>query len=604
MDLNKKIFNYRFSWFYWFHLCLSYLEDGFEVIGIDNINDYYCTKLKNNRLNKLYKYKNFTFLKVDIANFEELKNVFEKFNFNIVINLAAQAGVRYSIENPFAYLNSNFIGFLNIIELCKNFEKEGLIYASSSSVYGSNKKIPFDVNDRVDNPISLYAASKRSNELVARSYSHLFGLKTTGLRFFTVYGPWGRPDMAMYIFANKIYSSEPIDLYNNGNMKRDFTYIDDIILGVRLAVEKNYACEVFNLGNNKSEDLMDIVKCIEKNLKLNAKINFLPMQPGDVEKTHANIDKSIEMLGFKPSVSIKEGIKNFIDWYLVYNEYPKNRKICLVGIGKWGINHANTLYELGILSGIVEPNKVLYENVKNKFIGVNYFTNISESLDFDFDGYVVATPAETHFLIAKQIIESGKHLLVEKPLTTNLDDAIKLNQLAKLNNVNLMVGHVLIFHPAFKKIKKLIENNILGDLQYMYSNRLNLGTIRTHENVLWSFAPHDIALFQYFSDLKPIKIDSSGIDIVQKGIHDTTITAIKYPNNIMGHIFVSWLHPFKEHRFVVVGSKGMIHFEDSTKEKPLVFYSKNIKWEKNIPTPLKGESEIIEFENSPPLELN
>ena len=302
-----------------FHLCKSLLKDNYEVIGIDNLNNYYDVKLKEDRLSILSNYDKFIFLKVDISNYEELLEVFNNYKFNKVINLAAQAGVRYSIENPFAYLNSNLVGFLNIIELSKKFKISGFIYASSSSVYGSNKKSSFSVEDRVDNPISLYAASKRSNELIAHSYSHLFNLRTTGLRFFTVYGPWGRPDMAMYIFANKISSNQPINLFNNGKMQRDFTYIDDIVRGIRLAIDKNYNCEIFNLGNSESQELMDVVGCIEKCLNKKASVNFLPMQPGDVEKTNADIKKSHKMLGFKPTTNINIGIKNFINWYLEYN---------------------------------------------------------------------------------------------------------------------------------------------------------------------------------------------------------------------------------------------------------------------------------------------
>jgi UDP-glucuronate 4-epimerase len=319
MSKTKPLLVTGAAGFIGFHLCKSLLEDKHEVIGLDNLNNYYDVKLKNDRLSILKQYEKFTFLKIDISNYEELLESFKKYKFDKVINLAAQAGVRYSIENPFAYLSSNLVGFLNIIELSKKFKINGFIYASSSSVYGSNKKIPFSVEDRVDSPISLYAASKRSNELIAHSYSHLFDLKTTGLRFFTVYGPWGRPDMAMYIFANKIYSNQPINLFNNGKMKRDFTYIDDIVKGIRLAIDKNYNCEIFNLGNNKSEDLMDVVDCIEKNLNLKATLNFLPMQSGDVKNTNADINKSIKMLGFHPITNINAGIKNFINWYKKYN---------------------------------------------------------------------------------------------------------------------------------------------------------------------------------------------------------------------------------------------------------------------------------------------
>jgi UDP-glucuronate 4-epimerase len=301
-----------------FHLCKSLLDDNYKVLGIDNINDYYDPNLKLARLEQLKPYENFTFEKVDIADRESLTKAFIDFKPNKVVNLAAQAGVRYSIENPYAYMEANLVGFLNIIELCRHNNVEGLIYASSSSVYGGNTKIPFSVEDRVDNPISLYAASKKSNELIANSYSHLYGLHTTGLRYFTVYGPWGRPDMAMFIFTKKILAGEPIPVFNNGNMKRDFTYIDDIITGIRSAIHKNYKCEVFNLGNNKSELLMDMIDLIKKELGKKAEINFLPMQPGDVKESFAEIKQSEEKLGFKPTTSIEEGIPKFIKWYKKY----------------------------------------------------------------------------------------------------------------------------------------------------------------------------------------------------------------------------------------------------------------------------------------------
>ena len=320
-----------------FHLCKSLLEDEYEVLGIDNINDYYDVNLKYARLKELgistssittnsspikhipsSIYKNYSFFKLDIADRDSITQLFQSFNPNMVVNLAAQAGVRYSIENPYAYMNSNLVGFLNIIELCRHNNVEGFIYASSSSVYGGNKKIPFSVDDRVDNPISLYGASKKSNELIANAYSHLYGLNTTGLRYFTVYGPWGRPDMAMFIFTKNILAGEPIPVFNNGKMKRDFTYIDDIISGTRTAIDKNYKCEVFNLGNHKSEQLMDVVSLIEQNLGKKAEIEFLPMQLGDVPESFADIEKSIEKLSFKPQTSIKGGIPNFINWYKQY----------------------------------------------------------------------------------------------------------------------------------------------------------------------------------------------------------------------------------------------------------------------------------------------
>ena len=298
-----------------FHLSKSLIDDGFEVFGIDNLNDYYDPLLKKRRLKVLQSMNRFHFEEMDICNKEELESAFDNFKPNKVVNLAAQAGVRYSIENPYAYLNSNLVGFINIIEMCRHKKVEGLIYASSSSVYGGNKKIPFSVEDRVDNPISLYAATKKSNELIANSYSHLYGLNTTGLRYFTVYGPWGRPDMAMYIFTKKIMNREPIPVFNNGNMKRDFTFIDDIIAGTRAAIDKNFQCEVFNLGNNSTEKLMDMINIIEKELNEKAIIDFKEMQPGDVKQSYADIDKSKEKLNYIPKISINEGIPKFISWY-------------------------------------------------------------------------------------------------------------------------------------------------------------------------------------------------------------------------------------------------------------------------------------------------
>jgi UDP-glucuronate 4-epimerase len=318
--LNNRILVTGSAGFIGFHLCRSLLNDDFEVLGIDNLNDYYNPKLKHARLDQLKPYKYFTFQKIDITDRNSLNKVFTDFKPKKVVNLAAQAGVRYSIENPYTYMNTNLVGFLNIIELCRHNEVEGLIYASSSSVYGGNKKTPFSVEDRVDNPISLYAATKKANELIACSYSHLYGLHTTGLRYFTVYGPWGRPDMAMFLFTDKILRDVPIQVFNHGNMRRDFTYIDDIIAGTRTAIEKNYPCEVFNLGNNKSEKLMDVVHLIEENLGKKAEIEFKPMQPGDVHESFANINKSVEMFGYKPTTNVDVGIRKFIDWYKTHHK--------------------------------------------------------------------------------------------------------------------------------------------------------------------------------------------------------------------------------------------------------------------------------------------
>ncbi|MBT6937919.1 MAG: NAD-dependent epimerase/dehydratase family protein [Candidatus Marinimicrobia bacterium] len=316
--MSKKLLVTGSAGFIGFHLSKSLLEDGFEVMGVDNLNDYYDPSLKQARLNQLEPYENFSFNKVDISNRDSITKIFQNFKPNIVINLAAQAGVRYSLENPYAYMDSNLVGFLNIIELCRHNDVKGLVYASSSSVYGGNEKSPSSVKDKTDKPLSLYGATKKSNELIAHSYSHLYDLHTTGLRYFTVYGPWGRPDMAMFIFAKKILEDKPITVFNNGNMKRDFTFIDDIIDGTRAAINKNYKFEVFNLGNHKSENLMDMIAFIEIALNKKAKINFEPMHPGDVKESFAEIEKSRNLLDFVPKTNISDGVNKFIKWYKDY----------------------------------------------------------------------------------------------------------------------------------------------------------------------------------------------------------------------------------------------------------------------------------------------
>ena len=304
----EKILVTGSSGFIGMHLCEALLNDGYVVMGIDNMNDYYDVSLKEARLTFLSDYDNFTFNKINISDLQEIERVFNEFKPEKVVNLAAQAGVRYSIENPHAYIQSNIVGFTNVIEACRHYDVKGLIYASSSSVYGGNKKIPFSVDDRVDKPISIYAASKKSNELIAYTYSHLYNLNTTGLRFFTVYGPWGRPDMAMYIFTDKIRKGKKIPVFNHGKMQRDFTYIDDIVNGIRASVENNFSCEIFNLGNNRCESLMDMISCIEKALDKKAEINFMDIQPGDVPKTFADIDNAKNKLDYEPKISIQKGV--------------------------------------------------------------------------------------------------------------------------------------------------------------------------------------------------------------------------------------------------------------------------------------------------------
>ena len=303
-----------------FHLVKRLLDENRLVYGIDNINDYYNQDLKINRLQILKRFKEFRFKKMDLENRLGLEKVFDDFKPDIVVNLAAQAGVRYSLQNPEKYISANINGFFNVIDLCRKKNIEGLIYASSSSVYGESTSTPFSINQNVDKPISLYAATKKSNELISYSYSHLFGIKTTGLRFFTVYGPWGRPDMAYYLFTKNILDGKKIDVYNHGDMKRDFTYIDDIINGTISAIDQNYQCEIFNLGNNKSEKLTDMIKIIEARVNIKANINFLPMQKGDVKETFADIGHSKTHLQFEPKTSLSDGLDMFIDWYIKYNK--------------------------------------------------------------------------------------------------------------------------------------------------------------------------------------------------------------------------------------------------------------------------------------------
>ena len=302
-----------------FHLSEFLLKKKHSVLGIDDLNNYYDVRLKKSRLNLLKKYKNFSFFKKKIEDIK-IVNFFKKKKIDIIINLAAQAGVRHSLENPYVYINSNILGQVNMLELAKESKIKKYIYASSSSVYGGNKSLPFSVKDRVDNPISLYAASKKSTELIAEYYSHLYKIKSIGLRFFTVYGPWGRPDMATFIFTKNIIDGKPINIFNYGKMKRDFTYVDDIVSGIygsiNLKMKKFH--KVYNLGNSKSESLLKFIELIEKNLNKKAKKNFLPLQPGDVPATFADISESTKDLKFFPKTKINEGIPKFIEWFKKY----------------------------------------------------------------------------------------------------------------------------------------------------------------------------------------------------------------------------------------------------------------------------------------------
>lgn len=332
LDTSKVYLITGAAGFVGYFLSKNLLEQGCQVIGIDNVNDYYDVHLKYTRLEQLKPYEKFTFIKGDISDKVMINKTFEEYKPNIVVNLAAQAGVRYSIENPDVYIQSNIIGFYNILEACRHNPVEHLVYASSSSVYGSNKKVPFEETDFVDNPVSLYAATKKSNELMAHTYSHLYKIPATGLRFFTVYGPMGRPDMAYFGFANKYFSGEPIKIFNNGDFEndlyRDFTYIDDIVEGIKRLLNNpsmdDVQHKVFNIGNNSPEKLMTFIETLEKALSkalerevLFEKI-FEPIKPGDVPATYASTDLLQHAVEFKPETSIAEGLQKFADWYIEY----------------------------------------------------------------------------------------------------------------------------------------------------------------------------------------------------------------------------------------------------------------------------------------------
>ncbi len=308
-----------------FHLSKRLLEQGLSVIGFDNLNDYYNVSLKDSRLEILKSYEKFTFIKADLANKAEVDEVFNTYHPDIVVNHGAQAGVRYSIENPQAYIQSNIVGFFNILEACRHNQVEHLVYASSSSVYGANKKIPFSTEDKVDKPVSLYAATKKSNELMAYTYSHLYGIPATGLRFFTVYGPYGRPDMAYYSFTKAILEGKPIKVFNNGDMYRDFTYIDDIVTGIENVMksppvkdENGAPHKVYNIGNNQPEKLMVFIETLEKCLGKGAIKEYHPMQAGDVYQTYADVTELMQDFDFKPDTPISVGLAKFVEWYREY----------------------------------------------------------------------------------------------------------------------------------------------------------------------------------------------------------------------------------------------------------------------------------------------
>lgn len=317
-------------------LAMRLLARGDEVIGIDDLNGYYDPALKQARLDRLKPYENFADIRASLEDADAISSAFKKYQPQRVVNLAAQAGVRYSLENPRAYIDANITGFINVLEGCRHYRVENLVYASSSSVYGANTTLPFSVHQNINHPVSLYAATKKSNELMAHTYSHLFGLPTIGLRFFTVYGPWGRPDMALFLFTRKILAGEPIDVFNYGNHRRDFTYIDDIVEGVIRTLDKvaepnpNWDSDspdcatssapyrIYNIGSNRPVELLRYIEVLEENLGKKAEKNLLPLQPGDVPDTYANVDALIEDVDYKPTTPIEVGVKNFVDWYRNY----------------------------------------------------------------------------------------------------------------------------------------------------------------------------------------------------------------------------------------------------------------------------------------------
>jgi len=320
-----------------FHVSRRLLSEGYSIVGADNLNDYYDVNLKQDRLKILKNHKNFYFYQTNLENFAAVEKVMQDHPVHTVIHLAAQPGVRYSISHPQTYINSNIVGFFNVLEACRQHQAAHLIYASSSSVYGANTKMPYSIDTNVDHPMSLYAATKKANELMAHTYSNLYGLPTTGLRFFTVYGPWGRPDMAIYLFVNSIIAGKPIKVFNYGKMRRDFTFIDDIVEGITMIINKIpqpnpywdgkqpdpsssfVPYKIYNIGHNQPVELLTLISIIEDNLGRKAKKEFLPIQPGDVPETYANIDSLMKDVGFKPQISIEKGVERFVAWYKNYH---------------------------------------------------------------------------------------------------------------------------------------------------------------------------------------------------------------------------------------------------------------------------------------------
>lgn len=334
--MKTKVLITGSSGFIGFHLGKLLLNKGYEVVGIDNMNDYYDVKIKEGRLDILKRYEKFSFYKIDLKDKKNIDNLFEKNGFDYVVNLAAQAGVRYSIQNPYAYVDSNLIGFVNILEACRNYPVKHLLYASSSSVYGGNQVVPFSTEHQVDHPVSLYAATKKSNELMAHTYSHLYKVPTTGLRFFTVYGPWGRPDMAYFSFTDAILKGKPINIFNYGKMERDFTYVDDIVEGIykllhlppkenldwdekKSKLSESFApYKIYNIGNNQPVKLEQFISVLEEKIGKKAVKNYMEMQAGDVVRTYADTSDLENSIGFKPSTSIDEGLGKFADWYKTF----------------------------------------------------------------------------------------------------------------------------------------------------------------------------------------------------------------------------------------------------------------------------------------------
>lgn len=332
----RKILVTGAAGFIGFHLSKRFAEEGFNVVGIDSLNEYYDVQLKLDRLGQLKQYENFQFHSLNITDKEQLNNLFESEGFEYVVNLAAQAGVRHSIDKPYEYIDSNLIGFINVLEACRNHPVKHLIFASSSSVYGANRKVPFEESDGTDHPVSLYAATKKANEMMAHSYSALYGIPCTGLRFFTVYGPWGRPDMAYFKFAKAIVEGKPIKVFNNGDMGRDFTYIDDIVESIHRLMDiapkavqsSNKNCDpqessvapysICNIGNNSPVRLLDFISILENNLGIKAIKEFHPMQPGDVKETYSSIDRLSDVVDFSPKTSLEAGLQKFVEWYRDY----------------------------------------------------------------------------------------------------------------------------------------------------------------------------------------------------------------------------------------------------------------------------------------------